>query len=98
MNHFSANYRKIEETLRTIESKKNFLHQIRKPKLSDIELIGIDLTSEYMMGIDSEYELFRMLPASLSGRIERSLYNRMRHRLFSHRERIRGGDVRENHL
>ncbi|KAA6319184.1 hypothetical protein EZS27_030891 [termite gut metagenome] len=97
MNHFSANYRKIVETLRTIESKKNFLHQIRKPKLSDIDLIGIDLTAEYM-GIDSEYELFRMLPASLSGRIERSLYNRRRRRLFSHRERIRGGDVRENHL
>ncbi|KAA6308351.1 hypothetical protein EZS27_039968, partial [termite gut metagenome] len=76
------------ETLRSIESKKNFLDQIRKPKLSDIELIGIDLTSEYM-DIDSEYELFRMLPASLSGRIERSVYNRRRRRLFSHRERIR---------
>ncbi|KAA6337662.1 hypothetical protein EZS27_014283, partial [termite gut metagenome] len=86
MNHFSANYRKIMETLRSIESKKNFLDQIRQPKLSDLELIGIDLTAEYM-DIDSEYELFRMLPASLSGRIERSLYNRMRHRLFSHRER-----------
>ncbi|KAA6344416.1 hypothetical protein EZS27_007969 [termite gut metagenome] len=97
MNNFSANYRKIMETLRAIESKKNFLHQKRKPKMSDRELIGIDLTAEYM-DIDSEYELFRMLPASLSGRIERSLYNRMRHRLFSHRERIRGGDVRENHL
>ncbi|KAA6342615.1 hypothetical protein EZS27_009648 [termite gut metagenome] len=36
MNNFSANYRKIVETLRTIESKKNLLHQIRKPKLSDI--------------------------------------------------------------
>ncbi|KAA6328333.1 hypothetical protein EZS27_022759 [termite gut metagenome] len=88
MNNFSANYRKIMETLRAIESKKNFLHQKRKPKLIDRELIAIDLTAEYM-GIDSEYQLFRMLPASLSGRIERSVYNRRRRRLFSHRERIR---------
>ncbi|KAA6320038.1 hypothetical protein EZS27_030136 [termite gut metagenome] len=88
MNNFSANYRKIVETLRSIESKKNFLHQIRQPKLSDIELIAIDLTAEYM-GIDSEYQLFRVLPESLSGKIERSVYNRRRRRLFSHRERIR---------
>ncbi|KAA6310916.1 hypothetical protein EZS27_037866 [termite gut metagenome] len=88
MNNFSTNYRKIVEALRTIESKKNFLHQIRQPKLSDIELIGVDLTAEYM-GIDSEYQLFRLLPDSLSGRIERSVYNRRRRRLFSHRERIR---------
>lgn len=34
----------------------NFLNQMRKPKLSDIELIAIDLTSEYM-SIDSEYKI-----------------------------------------
>lgn len=33
----------------------NFLNQKRKPKLSDIELIAIDLTAEYM-SIDSEYQ------------------------------------------
>ncbi|KAA6336589.1 hypothetical protein EZS27_015271 [termite gut metagenome] len=53
INNFSADYRKIVETLRIIESKKNFLHQKRKPKLSERELIGIDFTAEYM-GIDSE--------------------------------------------
>ncbi|KAA6330757.1 hypothetical protein EZS27_020573 [termite gut metagenome] len=53
MNNFIANYRKIVETLRTIEFKENFLHQIRKPKLSDIELIAVDLIAEYI-GIDSE--------------------------------------------
>ncbi|KAA6304248.1 hypothetical protein EZS27_044106, partial [termite gut metagenome] len=88
MNNFSANYRKIVKTLQTIESKKNFLHQIRKPKLSDLELIGMDLTAE-SMGIDSEYQLFRLLPDSLSQRIERSVYDRRKRRWFSHRERIR---------
>ncbi|KAA6330036.1 hypothetical protein EZS27_021217 [termite gut metagenome] len=76
MNNFGANYRKIMETLRSIESKKNFLDQIRQPQQSDRE-VGIDLTAEYM-GIDSEYQLFRLLPDSLSGRIERSVYNRRR--------------------
>ena len=66
----------------------NFLNQIRKPKLSDIELIAIDLTSEYM-SIDSEYQLFRVLPSCLSNKIERSVYNRRKRKLFSSRESIR---------
>ena len=56
MNNFSANYEKILDTLQNVEHKTNFINQIRKPKLSDIELISIDLTSEYM-SIDSEYQL-----------------------------------------
>jgi len=44
MNNFSANYGKILETLQQVESKMNFLNQKRKPKLSDIMLIAIDLT------------------------------------------------------
>ena len=45
---------KILETLKQVEDKMNFLCQIRKPRLSDIELIAIDLTSEYM-GFDSDF-------------------------------------------
>ena len=85
MNNFSANYAKILETLQQVESKMNFLNQKRKPKLSDIELISIDLTSEFM-GIDSERDLFRKLPASLTSKIERSVFNRRKRALFSHRE------------
>jgi len=88
MNNFSANYRKILETLKQVEDKMNFLNQIRKPKLSDIELIAIDLTSEYM-SIDSEYQLFRVLPSYLYSKIERSVYNRRKRKLFFHRELIR---------
>lgn len=88
MNNFSANYGKILETIEQIESKMNFLNQIRKPKLSDIELIAIDLTSEYM-SIDSEYQLFRILPDELRSRIERSVYNRRKRKLFQHRELLR---------
>lgn len=88
MNNFSANYAKILETIRQIEHKMNFLNQIRKPKLSDIELIAVDLTSEYM-SIDSEYQLFRILPVYLKSKIERSVYNRRKRRLFYYREQLR---------
>ncbi|MDR2385469.1 MAG: IS982 family transposase [Tannerella sp.] len=88
MNNFAANYEKILETLQQIADKMNFLNQKRKPRLSDIELISIDLTSEYM-GIDSEYQLFRVLPTFLSVRIERSVYNRRKRGLFFQREELR---------
>ncbi|HBF88350.1 MAG TPA: hypothetical protein DDX39_06870 [Bacteroidales bacterium] len=52
MNNFEASYEKILEFLKTISEKENFLKQIRKPKLSDIELISINFTSEYL-SIDS---------------------------------------------
>lgn len=88
MNNFIRNYQKILKTLQQVEHKMNFLNQIRKPKLSDIELMAIDLTSEYM-SIDSEYQLFRTLPSCLSSEIERSVYNRRKRKLFSHRELVR---------
>ena len=88
MNNFTRNYRKILKTLQQVEHKMNFLNQIRQPKLSDIELIAIDLTSEYM-SIDSEYQLFRTLPFFLSSKIERSVYNRRKRKLFSYKELIR---------
>jgi len=87
MNNFSANYEKILDVLQQIEQKKNFLNQIRIPKLSDIELIAMDITAEYM-SIDSEYQLFRKLPIELSSLIERSVYNRRRRKLFLHRQRL----------
>ncbi|NAW49910.1 IS982 family transposase, partial [Elizabethkingia argentiflava] len=66
----------------------NFLNQIRNPKLSDLELISIGLTSEFM-SIDSERDLFRKLPFNLSSRIERSVYNRRKRKLFAYRDSLR---------
>jgi hypothetical protein len=87
MNNFSANYEKVLGILQQVEQQKNFLNQIRIPKLSDIELISLDITAEYM-SIDSEYQLFRKLPMELSSLIERSVYNRRRRKLFFHRQRL----------
>ena len=88
MNNFIANYGKILETLQQIEKKMNFLNQIRIPRLSDIELVAVDLTSEYM-GIDSEHQLFRILPNHIKDKIERSVYNRRKRKLFYFREQLR---------
>jgi len=88
MHNFKTNYDKILEVLTKFESKNYFLSQIRIPKLSDKELIAINLTSEYM-SIDSECQLFRILPSSLATKIERSVYNRRKRKLFHFQEQIR---------
>ena len=72
MNSFSANYEKFLGILQQTEQQKNFLSQIRIPKLSDIKLIAIDITAEYL-NIDSEYQLFRKLTEKLSALIEKRL-------------------------
>ena len=88
MNNFIESYGQILKTLEEIEPNINFLNQIRVPKLSDIELISVALTAEYL-SIDSEYQLFRKLPDCLSSKIERSVYNRRRRRLFPFIENLR---------
>ncbi|GAA4113137.1 hypothetical protein GCM10022393_11940 [Aquimarina addita] len=88
MYNFQANWVKILKVLKELGSEMDYLHQIRKPKLRDKEHIAIDLTSEYM-SIDSECQLFRILPIDLSDKIEHSVYNRGKRKLFPFRESLR---------
>ena len=88
MNNFEANYNKILEILKTISPQENFLTQKRQPRLKDIELIAMNLTSEYI-SIDSENHLFRIIPECLRNKIERSVYNRRKRKLFTAIEFIR---------
>jgi hypothetical protein len=89
MHNFRANYGKILEVLEQLGfENENFSHQIRKPKLSDLKIIALNLTSEYM-SIDSEYQLFRILPSDFKYLIERSVYNRRKRGLFFQIENIR---------
>ena len=88
MNNFTANYNKILEVLKSITEKEQFLKQKRRPKLKDIELIAMNLTAEYM-SIDSECQLFREISTDLKNKIERSVYNRRRRKLFFAIEFIR---------
>jgi hypothetical protein len=88
MNNFKANYNKILEVLKSITEKEQFLKQKRKPKLKDIELIAMNLTAEYM-SIDSECQLFREISIDFKNKIERSVYNRRKRKLFFAMEFIR---------
>lgn len=88
MNNLQANYERILEVLRKISNDHLLEYQRRRPKLSDLELITLSLTAEYM-GIDSENHLFRILPKFFTGKIERTVYNRRRRRLMSFTNRIR---------
>ena len=88
MNNFMESYEQILKVLKSVEKKASFLKQVRQPKLSDIELISVALTAEYL-SIDSEYQLFRKLPKNLASRIERSVFNRRKRKLFPFIEDIR---------
>jgi len=61
MNNLSANYERILEVLQKISKEQLLAYQRRRPKVSDLELISLSLTAEFM-GIDSENDLFRKLP------------------------------------
>ena len=80
MSSLHDSYTKILSLLHDIEANSFFLNQKRKPKLNDTELIALNLASE-CLGIDSERFLFTLLPSSLKGKIERSVYNRRRRKL-----------------
>ena len=88
MSNLQHVYNKILDLLHDIEPNDNFLSQVRKPKLSDKELLAISLSAE-SLGIDSEHFLFKQLPPEVYGRIERSVYNRRARRLSFKLEDIR---------
>jgi hypothetical protein len=48
MNNFKANYNKILEVLQKIPKEQILAYQRRQPKMSDLELISLSLTAEFM--------------------------------------------------
>lgn len=89
MNNLSQNYKIILKELQNTCGHINFFIQKRKPKLSDLELVALNLTAEYMM-INSELQLFRVLKGTfLEDKIERSVYNKRKRKLFLYIEEIR---------
>lgn len=89
MNNLIQNYeiilKELTKTCKHITSNK----QIRLPKLSDLELVALNITAEYM-SINSELQLFRCISGTvLDGKIERSVYNKRRRKLFPYIEKIR---------
>jgi hypothetical protein len=89
MSNFIQNYEIILKHLQSMNISLDSFQQIRKPKLGNLELIAMNLTSEYM-GINSELQLFRDIRNTiLDGMIERSVYNRRKRALFLQIEQVR---------
>ena len=89
MNNLIGNYEIILENLKRTCGDIKSHGQVRKPKLGNMELVALNLTSEYM-SINTELQLFRAIKGTyLEGRIERSVYNKRRRRLFDYMEAIR---------
>lgn len=89
MNNLIQNYeiilKELTNTCKHIEVPK----KIRIPKLSDLELVALTMTAEYM-SINSELQLFRAISGSvLEPKIERSVFNKRRRSLFFYFEKIR---------
>lgn len=89
MNNFIESYELILKELRQISDKDNFYFKPIKPKLSDIEIISLSILAEFK-SIDSEHQLIRELKGTyLQNKIERSVYNRRKRKLFPYMESIR---------
>jgi hypothetical protein len=88
MSNLGVSYNKILGLLHGLEPQDNSLNQIRTPKLSDKQLIALALAA-VSASIDSERHLFRQLPASVAGQIDRSVFNRRRRQLLFKIEHFR---------
>lgn len=89
MNNLVQNYKIILKELTKNCSNIESFTQIRQPKLSNLELVALILTSEYM-SYNSELQLFRAISGTeLGTKIERSVYNKRRRKLKSYIEQVR---------
>jgi hypothetical protein len=89
MSNLEASYKLILKELRKISDTDNFYFKPVTPKLSDIELISLIILAEYK-SIDSECQLFRDIKGfDIEPKIERSVYNKRKRKLFAHIEEIR---------
>lgn len=95
MSNLEASYNFITNELREISDKENFYFKPITPKLSDLELIGLVILAEFK-SIDSVHQLFREIrDFEISTKIERSVYNKRKRKLFPFIEEIRMKMVRK---
>ena len=89
MSNLEASYKLILEELSKISESDNFYFKPITPRLSDLELISLIVLAEFK-SIDSEYQLFREIKGfEIETKIERSVYNKRKRKLFPFMEEIR---------
>lgn len=97
MHNIKRNFDKIYQTIKALDLPDfdpdgNVVKVGRKPKLSDLEVISLNLTSEYM-SIDSENLLFKKIKSchfdDFPRLIDRTQFNRRKKSLFHYVDKIR---------
>jgi Transposase DDE domain len=90
MSNIVKNYLRVLEVISSLNCELDFKSGIgRKQKMSDLEVVALSLTAEFM-SIDSENSLFKqLLPGEIPNLIERSQFNKRRKKLFLFSEEIR---------
>ena len=90
MSNIVKNYLKFLEFISSLDIVLNTeVRAGRKLKMSDLEIVALSLTSEFM-SIDSENSFFYQLQnREISNLVERSQYNKKRKKLFEFAEEIR---------
>ena len=90
MSNIVKNYFRVLEVISSLNCELIYKSGVgRKKKMSDLEVVALSLTAEFM-SIDSENSLFKQLnQAEIPNLIERSQFNKRRRKLFLFSEEIR---------
>ena len=90
MSNIVKNYLRVLEVIRFLNCELEFKSDVgRKQKMSDLEVIALSLTAEFM-SIDSENTLFKQISSNeISNLVDRSQFNKRRRKLFLFSEEIR---------
>ena len=90
MSNIVINYLRVLEVISSLNCELIYKSGVgRKQKMSDLEVVALSLTAEFM-SIDSENSLFKQLnQAEIPNLIERSQFNKRRRKLFLFSEEIR---------
>jgi len=90
MSNIVKNYLRVLEVISSFDFDLDSKSSVgRKSKMSDLEVIALSLTAEFM-SIDSENSLFKQLTSNqIPHLIERSQFNKRRRKLFIFSEKVR---------
>ena len=90
MSNIAKNYFRVLEVISSLNCELKFKSGVgRKDKMSDLEVVALSLTSEFM-SIDSENSLFKQINTNeIPNLIERSQFNKRRRKLFLFSEEVR---------
>ena len=96
MSNIVKNYFRVLEVISSLNCELIYKSGVgRKQKMSDLEVVALSLTAEFM-SIDSENSLFKQInQAEIPNLIERSQFNKRRRKLFLFSEEIRTKLARE---